>query len=409
MSLKNKLQRMKSHLTKDAPSQTKTSPQAPTRDIPYLTQWEELQAKPFFFDNEYVMVRETNYPLSHHHGRYSFEQLPELVAQWNQGASSHPLSTSGIQASDLLFFDTETTGLHGGAGNTIFLLGYARVLPDQVTVKQFFLPGPHEEVAFYQGFLSDVKELKNLVTYNGKAFDWPQVKTRHTLLRDLVPQLPQFGHYDLLHGSRRLWKDHLPSCRLSIVEQHILQVQRQDDTPGYMAPLLYFDFLKEQDPSIMKGVLEHNEWDVLSLITLYIHLSSLLQGGTLTGSTLQERYQLGRWYEQVGDHSKAVEFFLSCQEWQPAQLSLAALYKKMKHWDHAIELWEQLAVGDSPQLTEVYTELSKGYEHHRKDYERALLYADKAYESWKLYRKKIGKEKAPFVKRIERLEKKCRY
>ncbi len=406
MSLKSKLQRMKSHLAKDAPSQLVPSP--PSRDIPYLPQWEELQAKPFFFENEYIMIRETRYPLSYRHGRYSFEKLPELVEQWNQGRASHPLSTSGTQASDLLFFDTETTGLHGGTGNTIFLLGYARVLSDQVIVKQYFLPGPHEEVAFYQGFLSDVRELKNLVTYNGKAFDWPQVKTRHTLLRDLVPQLPLFGHYDLLHGSRRLWKDHLPSCRLSIVEQQILGVHRQDDTPGYMAPLLYFDFLKEQDPSIMKGVLEHNEWDVLSLITLYIHLSSLLQGRDLAGCTPHERFQIGRWYEQAGDQLKAVEFYRSCQDLQPAQLSLAALYKKMKDWDQAIALWEQVAVGNSPLLTEVYTELSKGYEHHRKDYERALFYADKAYETWKLYRKKLGKEKEPFVKRMERLEKKCK-
>ena len=32
-----------------------------------------------------------------------------------------------IGAEDLFFFDTETTGLGGGTGNTIFLLGHASV------------------------------------------------------------------------------------------------------------------------------------------------------------------------------------------------------------------------------------------------------------------------------------------
>ncbi|MCK9907287.1 ribonuclease H-like domain-containing protein, partial [Frankia sp. Cpl3] len=76
---------------------------------------------------------------------------------------------------------------------------------------------------------------KDLVTYNGKAFDWPQVKTRHTLLRDSVPELPIFGHFDLLHGARRLWKDELESCRLANIEREKLGSFRQDDVPGYMA------------------------------------------------------------------------------------------------------------------------------------------------------------------------------
>lgn len=400
---------MKSHMSKEKEAVDRSQIAQPARDIPYQEKWEQLQAKPFFFEEEYVMVRETSYPLSYRHGRYSFDLLFDLVERWNQSEGNHPLSTAGTTPSELLFFDTETTGLHGGTGNTIFLLGYARVLADQVVVKQFFLPGPHEEVAFYHGFLNDVNELKNLVTYNGKAFDWPQVKTRHTLLRDLVPQLPSFGHYDLLHGARRLWKDQLPSCRLSIIEQQILDVQRQEDTPGYMAPLLYFDYIKEKDPDIMKGVLHHNEWDVLSLITLYIHLSTLLQERRPNESSVQEMYQIGRWYEQVGDMGRAMEFYRSAKEWQPAQFALAASYKKIKALDEAIQLWEKMAERNSPFLTDIYIELAKGYEHHRKDYERALSYADKAYESWKLFGKRSAKEKAPFIKRIERLEKKCLY
>lgn len=60
---------------------------------------------------------------------------------------------------------------------------------------------------------------------------------------------------------------------LGTVEKEELSVYRKEDTPGYLAPMLYFHFLKTQDPDLMAGVLHHNEQDVLSLISLYIHLS----------------------------------------------------------------------------------------------------------------------------------------
>lgn len=152
------------------------------------------------------------------------------------------------------------------------MLGHARVYEDRVTVKQHLLPKPGNEVALYQSFLSEV-DITSLVTYNGKAFDWPQVKTRHTLIRDRLPKLPEFGHFDLLHGARRLWKHKMDRVSLGTVEKEELGIRRLEDTPGYLAPMLYFHFIKAQEPDLLKGVLHHNEMDVLSLISLYIHMS----------------------------------------------------------------------------------------------------------------------------------------
>ena len=87
----------------------------------------------------------------------------------------------------------------------------------------------------YESFLKTV-DYTTLVTYNGRAFDWPQVKTRHTLVRDHVPKLPSFGHFDLLHASRRMWKNKLESVKLANVEENILGVVRENDIPGYLAP-----------------------------------------------------------------------------------------------------------------------------------------------------------------------------
>ncbi len=84
------------------------------------------------------------------------------------------------------------------------------------------------------------------------------------MLRDRLPKLPDFGHFDLLHGARRLWKHKLERVSLSAVENEELAFKRDEDTPGYLAPMLYFQFLKAEDPALLKGVLSHNEQDVLS-------------------------------------------------------------------------------------------------------------------------------------------------
>ena len=116
------------------------------------------------------------------------------------------------------------------------------------------------------------------MTYNGKSFDWPQVKTRHTLVRDHVPKLPPFGHFDLYHAARRLWKHRLERLKLAVVEEEILGIHRKDDIPGYLAPMIYFDFVESGQPDGMLGILKHNENDILSLVTLYTHLTYQLNG-----------------------------------------------------------------------------------------------------------------------------------
>ncbi len=416
MSMQSKLNRFKKHLVsekKEARTSIQTPPSQPV--IQHHEAWNSFQTTPYFYEEEYCLVREVSYPLDQRWGNYSFEELEEVMEDWRKAGAVHPLSSHDLYPSDLVFFDTETTGLSGGAGNTIFLLGYSQVEEDQVKVKQFFLPGPGSEIAMYHLFLTQVKELKNLVTYNGKSFDWPQVKTRHTLIRDFVPSLPAFGHFDLLHGSRRLWKQSLESVRLSVVEKEILGVNREHDTPGYLAPMLYFQYLKENDPELVKGVMTHNEWDVLSLISLYIHISKLLQGGSAVTSI--EQYESARWYESAGQFGIALQKYTEMMNGEGSQSKMAkkaaaALYKKTKQDHLAVPLWQELCTnGSLGNDEEPYVELAKWHEHQGKDYEKALYYAEAAYGIWKskkrLLKRTEEKEKAAFDNRIQRLRKKC--
>ncbi|AZV51174.1 ribonuclease H-like domain-containing protein [Bacillus halotolerans] len=383
MSLKGKLQRMKKHMVlEEAEHKIEENGTSDIRsDIPFLKEWEAYGVKPFFFEDEYCLIREVEYPLSHRHGHYCFSELDEVIALWNKSSLSHTLSAKGYENNSLFFFDTETTGLGGGAGNTIFLLGHARVYKDRVVIKQHLLPKPGNEVALYQSFLSEV-DITSLVTYNGKAFDWPQVKTRHTLIRDRVPKLPEFGHFDLLHGARRLWKHKMERVSLGSVEKEELGVRRKEDTPGYLAPMLYFHFIKAQEPDLLKGVLHHNEMDVLSLISLYIHMSKKILSASDMPKEHNEAYAMAKWFMAHKETGQAVNQLerlkeKSFENKDRALLDLSMLYKKQNRLEDAVPLWEKLSHSQHQKCR--YTsaiELAKYFEHKKKEFGKALHTAE---------------------------------
>ena len=384
MNMKNKLKRMKKHLQSDATQLTdniKDEPKATTQasklEIPNLKEWEFYGAKPYFTNEEYCLIREVEYDLDYRHGKYRLGDLIPVMEEWQTAEVEHPLSAKGHLASDLFFFDTETTGLSGGTGTTIFLLGYARVLKDKVIVRQHLLPGPGNEVALYQSFLEEV-DYTTLVTYNGKAFDWPQVKTRHTLVREHVPKLPSFGHYDLLHASRRLWKSKMGSVRLANVENEILGIHRKDDIPGFLAPMIYFDFVKTHEMQGIKGVLKHNEWDVLTLITLYAHLSKLLLVNNGERNK-EEEYEVGRWYDTLGERGAAAAIYknIAGSSWE-ATFKLGLLKKKEQNYEEAKTLFLQcFEHEDNPHREMAGIEIAKILEHKDKDLALALFYTEK--------------------------------
>lgn len=378
--------------------------------IQHADYWEKFGASAYFFEDDYCIVRKVKYPIDTQWGRYRFSDVLNAVSNWQDVDADHPLHAKNLDASDLLFFDTETTGMSGGAGNTIFMLGMSQIKGDHVLVHQFFLPGPGSEVALYHYFLNHVKELRNLVTYNGKSFDWPQVKTRHTLIRDFVPSLPEFGHFDLLHGARRLWKDTLPAVKLSVVEKEMLGVNRIHDTPGYLAPMLYFQYCNEGDPTLLEGVFQHNEWDVLSLITLYTHMSGIVTGNGFR--TERETYESARWFEALNQKEHAMALYQEVLQTgtsltSQSKKSLAALYKKSDGLEVSVRYWLEL-LDENDLDEEPAIELSKYYEHIQKDYEKALYFAVMAYSRWKekkrLTKRKEEQEKQALARRIERLE-----
>lgn len=410
MSIKKKLNRLKPHLT-GAKAEKNDRPQPQVEkfaaELPFADVWRGNGVLPFFLEEDYCLVRKVAYPLDTKHGKYPFSEFRKAVAAWKESDYRHPLSAANHQPEDIFFFDTETTGLGGGAGNTIFLLGHASVTENEVILTQHILPRPGSEVPLYQSFLESI-DYTNMVTYNGKSFDWPVVKSRHTLIREHVPKLPPFGHFDLYHAARRIWKHRLERLTLSIVEKEILGFERKDDIPGFLAPMIYFDFVERQDPEGMLGILKHNELDILSLISLYTHLSYQLLRQS-PGQTARERFEVGRWYSYIGESETAEKVFTELSEGNEiaavqARHALAFQAKKQKDWQRAVGLWKNVAEHASGRIQfEACIELAKIYEHQFKKFEQALDYTEQALT---IELQKSHFDPAEVKKRIIRLEKK---
>ncbi|MDQ0161590.1 ribonuclease H-like domain-containing protein [Aeribacillus alveayuensis] len=408
MSIANKLKRLKRHLvhSKEEQELNNVSQQVKSEEsaVPYIEEWKSFQASPFYFDGQYCIVREVEYPLTFQHGRYRLGELINVVQAWNEQQLEHPLSSKGHQPFELFFFDTETTGLKGGAGNVIFLLGHARILDEKVVIKQHFLPAPGHEVALYQSFLSEVN-IQTLVTYNGKAFDWPQVKTRHMFIRNQVPKLPAFGHFDLYHASRRLWKEELDAVKLAVVEKEMLEINRERDIPGYLAPIVYFHFLQNPHPDVVRGIFEHNEKDVLSLITLYIHLSKLILNAS---EYPKESFEIAKWLKATGNEKAAFKLFSnisingSKHEWK-AKYELSFLLKQQGDLKKAVLLWEEIIRGPNDLLKlDAHIELAKYYEHIKKNLPFALKQTNDALHLLTNDRLQDSKKKEKYVKELSK-------
>ncbi|MCX7788054.1 MAG: ribonuclease H-like domain-containing protein [Spirochaetes bacterium] len=213
-------------------------------------------------------------------GEYTFrriERIPldpdaNLLLDLQDGAK-YFLSCSLDQ---LCWYDTETTGLSGGAGTVIFLFGIAQVSSSGIMVQQFFLSDFPGEAEFLTRLLESIpfSATTRFLSYNGAAYDFPLLKTRYLLHRLSPPSMHQL---DLLYLVRRLWKKSLPDCSLPTVERFVLHKERSIDIPGRLIPQVYFQYLRWGALDEIKGVIQHHKDDLLSLVYLFALLGSLMR------------------------------------------------------------------------------------------------------------------------------------
>ena len=168
---------------------------------------------------------------------------------------------------DIVFLDTETTGLMGGTGTYVFLLGTAHIRDGELVLRQHLLHDLGSETAFVSALREELAPFRACASYNGKCFDLPLLRTRFvmTLRSDLSVD---DSHLDLLHPARRLWRDRFGSTSLRQLEDSVLDVSREDDIPGSLIPERYFRWLALREPRLIQPILNHNARDIVSLVRI---------------------------------------------------------------------------------------------------------------------------------------------
>lgn len=309
-------------------------------------------------------VRETRYALP----------LFDLPARVDGAALS--LAVGGefedVDRRDILFLDTETTGLSGGVGTVAFLVGVARFTDDCLLVRQYLMRDYDEEDFVLSRVMDDLSAAKLLVTFNGVTFDMPLLESRFTMRRMRDKYAP-VRHIDLLHIARRVWRLRLGNCSLQNLECEILGIARQDDLPGALVPERYFSYLKSKRFSLLEDILEHNGQDVVSMAHL-MHRALSMHMTPLNCEQKEDVYSVGRVYERRGLMQEARMCYRAADVGSVsvlARLRLAENYRKAGDWASSQEVYERMARSGQGGA-DTYVALAKVYEHRLRDFEGAL-------------------------------------
>lgn len=363
------------------------------------------------------LVWDKVYPLSFKQGN---ELLGGLLAYLPQTAVPYIKDErlGAFDFTDALFLDTETTGL-AGAGTLAFMVGVAFFEKQQLAnggmgyvfvVRQYFLRDHADELAMLHLLEELTASKRFLISFNGRSFDIPLLENRYLLNRQPHP-FASVPHFDLLQPARRLWRTRLGSCALNALEKTLLGVRRtHEDVPGFLIPNMYHDYVRTGKPDELLRVFYHNHEDMLSMVTLTVHVMRLLNDAE--GEAL-DLYSLGKWQADLGLVTQAEQVLrkatsgnLSLTNFHQALHRLALLFKQNKRRHEAVPIWQQIASTTYDDVS-AHIELAKYYEWHEVDYAQASFWTEQGIgltQSWgnRGYGKMVEAELRHRLQRIQR-------
>ncbi len=322
------------------------------------------------------------------------DPIPELTGLFVREPARRP------RISEVLFLDTETTGLAGGTGTLVFQLGLSWWRADVFHTRQYFLPGPADEAALLAALAEIANDFAVVVTFNGASFDLPLLRTR-ALLNRLPDPLRDLVSWDLLVPSRRLWANRLPNCRQQTLEQFVCGRERNlGDIDGAQIPQTWFDFLANGQAGLLSNVLTHNHRDMVGMGEIFQRICRV---GLWLGATAGRADQwaahglpddragawvLGRVCERRMAVSEAAACFRRAWERPWAAVSESDSQrrfrrdairnlKRCEQWELVEEVIHDGLLSDAND-TALHREAAILYEHRRVDLDRALHHALRA-------------------------------
>jgi uncharacterized protein YprB with RNaseH-like and TPR domain len=317
-----------------------------------------------------------------------------------------------LQAGDLLFLDTETTGLAGGTGSLVFLVGCAWWEDQGFQVQQFFLPGPGCEPPLLAALGDLAARFRAVITFNGNVFDLPLLRTRALLARRQDP-CGGLESLDLLPAARRLWGRRLANCRQQTLESEVCGRSRgSGDIDGAQIPQVYFRFLQEGDTTLLPNVLRHNRRDMEGMARVFLEITARavsLDRHPVFGEDIdlpwQDAWANGRLCEMRGRQAAAAAWLAAALRqagWRPGRAlpeevpanccaDALRLWKRGRDW-MAVEALLQAALRRFGDLLWLHREASMLYEHRLGRLEVAWRHARALGEPGRLTRlqRKLG-------------------
>ncbi len=116
-----------------------------------------------------------------------------------------------------------------------------------------------EDNLYEAKLLRTLKGVDEIYTYNGSRFDLPFIEAK---LRVGLKEC--FKHTDLMYDC---WRQNLKGG-LKVVEQLLGINRKLKDVDGYMAVLLWYDYVSNNNKQALRTLLAYNEEDVVNLRVL---------------------------------------------------------------------------------------------------------------------------------------------
>ncbi|HEX2515670.1 MAG TPA: ribonuclease H-like domain-containing protein, partial [Chloroflexota bacterium] len=348
-------------------------------------------------------LRRTYLPLDTTYGPCRLGDFLDLRAG-SAAALARAPELGAVSLERTLFLDTETTGLAGGTGTYAFLIGLGRFQEHGspgapcFVLEQGIMRTYGEERAMLSWVAGLLEEAEVLVTFNGRGFDLPLLQTRFLMSRMRL-DLEEWPHFDLLPPARRLWRPAYGSCALQSLERHVLGVGREADVESFLIPAIFHQFLRDGDARYLQRVFNHNQADVLAMVAVAVRACLVFDDGLNGAVPSAECLGLGRVYEEMGDLDAAEAAYHAVlrgargpEEARPEEArlevrgralqALALLLKRRRRHEDAAAVWERLVAEAPAHSVVALVELSKYWEHRRRDPRRARDYASLAHQRW---------------------------
>jgi len=348
-------------------------------------------------------VVERRFAAACRHGREAIGTFAECL---DAASSQATFYAGGAPArTPFVFFDLETTGLSGGAGTQVFLVGCGSFEADAGFVtRQFLLTRIADERPMLGAVADELARAGALVSFNGKSFDAPVLETRY-LFHRLPSTFRELPHVDVLHPARRFWKARSggaralgarafqasdpDSCSLVTLEKQLLGLRRCGDVPGFEIPARYFQFVRSGDPRPLAAVLEHNRLDLLTLAALTARLFHVTLHGPDMARDAREALALGHVYMRADLVSRASDAYSRAVEMTERGIvsqvvrieslrALALTHRRARQYAAAASCWRRLLAtpGCPPPVAREATEaLAVHHEHRDRDLEAAKAFA----------------------------------